>query len=62
MQLNEGSLFRIHIDADWLETDVIVLEFRLMSRTLPDGETATEGSSTAALGPETLPETLKEVL
>lgn len=36
MQLNEGCVFRLNIDADWLETDVIAIEFRLLSRVLPD--------------------------
>lgn len=36
VQLSEGASFRINVDADWLETDVISVEFRLLCRPLPD--------------------------
>ena len=58
VQLNEGCLFRIHMDADWLETDVIAIEFRLLSRSLPDHEVPTEETGGAKDKP---PEPLKEV-
>ena len=57
VQLNEGCLFRIHMDADWLETDVIAIEFRLLSRSLPDHEVPTEEGG----GKDKQPEPLKEV-
>lgn len=63
MQLNEGCLFRVHIDADWLETDVIAIEFRLLTATLPENEPAPteETSPTATPPPETTPAKPKEV-
>lgn len=63
MQLNEGCLFHVHIDADWLETDIIAIEFRLLSAPLPENEPAPteETSPTAAPPQETAPAKLKEV-
>lgn len=46
MQLNEGCLFRVHIDADWLETDIIAIEFRLMSTPVPESEQPASGEET----------------
>lgn len=63
VQLNEGCLFRVHIDADWLETDVIAIEFRLLTAPLPENEPApTEETSPTAVPPqEPTPAKLKEV-
>ena len=38
VQLNEGCLFRLNIDADWVETEVIAIGCRLMNRALPEGD------------------------
>ncbi|CAN0053715.1 unnamed protein product, partial [Ectocarpus sp. 6 AP-2014] len=65
VQLNEGCLFRVHIDADWVETDVIAIEFRLLTTPLPDNDAAPTEDVIAAAGatvtPEKKPITLKEV-
>lgn len=62
MQLNEGCLFRVHVDADWLETDVIAIEFRLLTTSLPENEPApTEETGPSAPPPGATPPKLKEV-
>eukprot|EP00903_Cladosiphon_okamuranus_P007841 g7586.t1 len=63
VQLNEGCLFRVHIDADWLETDIIAIEFRLLTAPLPENEPAPteETSPRAATPPEPTSAKLKEV-
>lgn len=37
MQLNEGCLFRLNIDSDWVETEVVAVECRLLNRAFPEG-------------------------
>ena len=37
VQLNEGCLFRLNIDSDWVETEVVAIECRLLNRALPEG-------------------------
>lgn len=63
MQLNEGCLFRVHVDADWLETDVIAIEFRLLNTPLPENEAAPTEETSPKSGPPEIaaPGTLKEV-
>lgn len=62
MQLSEGASFRIHLDADWLETDVITVEFRLMYRALPEGNEDPNVHNNVAPSEEAPPpEPLKEV-
>lgn len=63
MHLNEGCLFRVHLDADWLETDVIAIEFRLLTTPLPDTDAAPteETPADSSSSPEKNPEKLKEV-
>lgn len=60
VQFNEGCLFRIHVDADWLETDVVAIEFRLMSRHLPDTDAPTECEAPSS-GQDKGSDSLKEV-
>lgn len=64
VQLNEGCLFRVHIDADWVETDVIAIEFRLLTTPLPENDAPTEDVIAPAgntVTPDKKPITLKEV-
>ncbi|CAM9364735.1 unnamed protein product [Scytosiphon promiscuus] len=63
VHLNEGCLFRVHLDADWLETDVIAIEFRLLTSPLPENDSAPteETPADSATSPEQHPEKLKEV-
>lgn len=61
VQLSEGTSFRIHLDADWLETDVIIVEFRLMYRPLPDSTSSGVESDPAPSEETPPPEALKQV-
>lgn len=64
VELSEGASFRISVDADWLETDMISIEFRLLCRPLPDHDpiASPHRRRSSVSEEETSQECMKEVL